>query len=388
MAQNPANIHIGAARIFLAVSPPNTGNPPQLLPHSDGTPLTGVEVGYTQDAATFTYKQNKQEVEAEQSLNPVDVFVVNEEIQIEFNAMEHVYLSLKTAFDNVGSVDDAQKTMFYGGDSGGLVSVTTQCVALTSRIRTAAGKHEVLVLYRVYNMEGVSIPYNRTGVALYKITLKGLVDTSRMAGDRLFQWFREKGAVLATGATSGAPGTFTPPGSGVPNNLGAMGPVLASPLTTWVTGAHVIVGDTSKVHWNGGAWASGESTGLPTGATAGTPGVFTPAGRLTPYNLAAMTGITANPATAWTTGQHMVLGDGSKAFWNGTTWAAGTSSGTFRLGKAVSMEDASKPPTVAGEGEENGENGKPKAGNGKGEAEAKPETKPAEEPKKPDEPKK
>jgi hypothetical protein len=204
MAQNPANIHIGAARIFLGVTPPVTGAPPALLAHTDGVPATGIEVGYTQDAATFTYKQNKEEVEAEQSLNPVDVFIVNEEIQIEFNAMEHVYNSLKTAFDNVGSVDDGAKMLFYGGDGQGLVSVTTQCVALTSRIRTAPTKHEVLVLYRVYNVEGVSIPYNRTGVALYKVTLKGLVDTTRVAGDRLFQWFREK--VVATGVTAGSPG--------------------------------------------------------------------------------------------------------------------------------------------------------------------------------------
>src|SRR6185295_3992077 len=123
MAQDPANIHIGAARIFLGVTPTVTGNPPEMLEHDDGVPTTGIEVGYTQDAATFTYKQNKEEVEAEQSLNPVDVFIVNEEIQIEFNAMEHVYNSLKTAFDNVGSVDDDEKMLFYGGDGAGLVSV-------------------------------------------------------------------------------------------------------------------------------------------------------------------------------------------------------------------------------------------------------------------------
>ena len=263
MAQDPANIHIGAARIFLGVTPPDTGDPPELLEHVDGVPTTGIEVGYTQDAATFTYKQNKEEVEAEQSLNPVDVFIVNEEIQIEFNAMEHVYNSLKTAFDNVGSVDDEEKMLFYGGDGAGLVSVNTQCVALTSRIRTAPTKHEVLVLYRVYNVEGVSIPYNRTGVALYKVTLKGLVDTTRDAGDRLFQWFREKGAVLATGAVAGTPGSWYPVGSGVPGNLGAMGPVQpvnvgGTPvLTAWTTGQNVVLGDASLCSWNGTAWVTG-----------------------------------------------------------------------------------------------------------------------------------
>ena len=61
----------------------------------------------------------------------------------------------------------------------------------------------------------------------------------------------------------------------------------------------------------------------PTGATAGTPGSFTPAGAQAPATLAAMTGITATPATAWTSGQHVVLGDSTHAYWNATAWTAG-----------------------------------------------------------------
>jgi hypothetical protein len=60
-----------------------------------------------------------------------------------------------------------------------------------------------------------------------------------------------------------------------------------------------------------------------TGATAGTPGSFTPAGAVAPANLAAMTGITASPATAWTTGQHVILGDNSHCHWDSAAWAAG-----------------------------------------------------------------
>lgn len=61
----------------------------------------------------------------------------------------------------------------------------------------------------------------------------------------------------------------------------------------------------------------------PTGATAGTPGAFTPSGSWVPANLAALAGVTASPATAWTTGQRVVLGDGSTAHWSSTAWVAG-----------------------------------------------------------------
>jgi hypothetical protein len=62
---------------------------------------------------------------------------------------------------------------------------------------------------------------------------------------------------------------------------------------------------------------------LATGATAGTPGTFTPPGSRTPANLAEMAGIVASPATAWTTGQHVITGNAAHTFWNGTAWAVG-----------------------------------------------------------------
>jgi hypothetical protein len=62
------------------------------------------------------------------------------------------------------------------------------------------------------------------------------------------------------------------------------------------------------------------------GATAGTPGSFSPDGAVVPANLAGMASVIATPSTAWTTGQYVVLGDGSNAYWNGTAWAAGKAS--------------------------------------------------------------
>jgi hypothetical protein len=66
--------------------------------------------------------------------------------------------------------------------------------------------------------------------------------------------------------------------------------------------------------------------GLPaksTGATAGAPGAFTPAGSLTPANLAALVGVVAAPATAWATGDYVVTADAAHNHWAGAAWAAG-----------------------------------------------------------------
>jgi hypothetical protein len=60
-----------------------------------------------------------------------------------------------------------------------------------------------------------------------------------------------------------------------------------------------------------------------TGATSGAPGYFTPSGATTPANLAALTGITATPNTAWLTGQYVITADLVANHWSGTAWVAG-----------------------------------------------------------------
>lgn len=68
------------------------------------------------------------------------------------------------------------------------------------------------------------------------------------------------GAVAATGATAGSPGSFTPSGATVPANLAALQSaspaVVASPTTAWTTGQSVNLG-TGSAHWDGSAYVSG-----------------------------------------------------------------------------------------------------------------------------------
>jgi hypothetical protein len=65
------------------------------------------------------------------------------------------------------------------------------------------------------------------------------------------------GASVATGASAGTPGSFTPADSTVPANLAAMASVIATPSSAWTTGQNVVLGDASTAHWDGTAWVSG-----------------------------------------------------------------------------------------------------------------------------------
>jgi hypothetical protein len=68
-----------------------------------------------------------------------------------------------------------------------------------------------------------------------------------------------------------------------------------------------------------------------TGATAGTPGSWTPAGSDPPNTVAELQAgaplvITASPGTNWTVGQYIATstaGSAGEANWNGTAWVAG-----------------------------------------------------------------
>jgi hypothetical protein len=76
-------------------------------------------------------------------------------------------------------------------------------------------------------------------------------------------------------------------------------------------------------------WGGG--TGRPaTGATAGIPGTWTPAGSTPPGSVAVLMAadppIVASPATAWTSGQFVqtrTAGAAGRATWTGTLWVGG-----------------------------------------------------------------
>ena len=133
------------------------------------------------------------------------------------------------------------------------------------------------------------------------------------------------GLVVVTGVTAGSPGTWAPANASPPLNLatlqakGALGQTGA-----WTAGQYVILYDGSNAYWNGTAWVAGVVPSPPTGALAGAPGSFTPAGCAIPATLAALQALGALGQTAaWTAGQYVVLGNASNAYWNGTAWTAG-----------------------------------------------------------------
>jgi hypothetical protein len=67
----------------------------------------------------------------------------------------------------------------------------------------------------------------------------------------------DTGAVVATGATAGSPGFFTPAGANIPANLAALSALTATPATTWATGQYVITADKLAANWNGTAFVAG-----------------------------------------------------------------------------------------------------------------------------------
>jgi hypothetical protein len=190
VAQDERNIHIGGGRIWLGVTAPASGVPPTLMGHTSGVPATGTEVGHTEGNATFTYRATKELIPSEQALGAVGAFVTDELVSLAFRAQERVYQALRAAFDAIGTVTDASKDLFFGG--GQTISPLTQAIMLTSPRRDVAAKWEVLVIYKAVNMEGVEIAYGKANRSTYQITLRGLADTSRVIGDQLFQWYREK----------------------------------------------------------------------------------------------------------------------------------------------------------------------------------------------------
>jgi hypothetical protein len=133
-------------------------------------------------------------------------------------------------------------------------------------------------------------------------------------------------AALAAYQTNGTPCPFKarPYASQVssPTNPQVSGLMIPQPFM--VLGGDAGAASECQIDWNltgPPSYDTGAVTA--TGATAGAPGYYTPSGANVPANLAALTGITANPATNWAAGQYVILGDLTGANWNGTAWVAG-----------------------------------------------------------------
>jgi len=171
------------------------------------------------------------------------------------------------------------------------------------------------------------------GSSTYTAELAGNVDVDAAVDAGLFQLASEHaGEIQSFRFMPSTAGTLEARGNvvimPVPFGAGAYGDDLAGDFT-WAT-----IGDISFYRDGALVWVQNMKTRSgqlppttdPTGATAGTPGTFTPPGSTVPADLAALTAISppvaASPTTAWTTGEYVNLGTGS-AYWDGAAYATG-----------------------------------------------------------------
>lgn len=192
MAFNPAKIHGNTARIFAGITAPTTGTPPTLMTHTAGVPGTGTEMGLTEGPATFRYRNGKKMIKADQSLAGVDVMVIDEMAEIEITVKEQTYAVLQRAFDNVGTVSDGAKDLFYFGGGSGVLGARQEAIFVSSQQRNAPTKFIIMVLYKCYSEVGYEAGFTKEGETIYKMKFVGLADTARNAGDTVGQYFFEK----------------------------------------------------------------------------------------------------------------------------------------------------------------------------------------------------
>ena len=190
MAMTAENVHVGPARIFMGVTNPASGIPPTIMPHTAGVPTPGTEIGFTEGDTIFRKTKETGFINAEQAMGPIGSFLTSENVEVEFTALERVYATLQASFDNTGTVNDGSKMLFYGG--GSQYSLRTQSVFLSSLRPNQAGKYEISLIYRAYSVTGYEIAYRKSGASSYRVTLRGLFDTTRSIGDQLYQHYVEK----------------------------------------------------------------------------------------------------------------------------------------------------------------------------------------------------
>jgi hypothetical protein len=192
MAFAPDKIHVGPGRVFVGVTNPTSGAPPTFVGHTAGVPATGTEIGLTNSDTVFEYEAKKGEIQAEQYYAGVDVFLTQESAKLSFIAQEGNIKALQAALDNIGQFSDGTKDAFYGGSSAGAFAALKTSVMITSRQRVNPAKYIVILMYVAYPSKSLQYALSRTKPAMWQVEFTALADTSRTAGDAMFQLYIEK----------------------------------------------------------------------------------------------------------------------------------------------------------------------------------------------------
>lgn len=193
MALDITKIHVGAARIWTNATVAVSGAPPIYAAHTAGVPTSGspIEIGLTEGDCLFTYQLTKTEINAEQSLGPVDVFASDEQLMLTFGLQESNAQALKVAFDSSVGYDPTSGDGFYVGNGTAVLAPMTTCVFFSAPRRDNPAKYFVGQLYKAYSKDGVKFPFSKTKKGVVQVTLIALADLSRTAKDQMGYLRRE-----------------------------------------------------------------------------------------------------------------------------------------------------------------------------------------------------
>jgi hypothetical protein len=168
--------------------------------------------------------------------------------------------------------------------------------------------------------------FSETNPRTYQLSITGVQDVEDLNGLMWWAWDHDTEVVSAQ---------FWPKadGQGNPVGYGLEGDVTVS-LPSQVGGGDIgSFATTDLVFPYNGKPTRIDSDGNPsgggaaaTGATAGTPGTWTPSGATPPATAAAAGSVTASPDTAWATGEYVqgaTAGTAGEMYWDGSAWTAG-----------------------------------------------------------------
>lgn len=195
MATTVTNIHIGQGEIWVGGTPPTAGSDPNdptagtpsalnsMTSNYAGPTSGGAYVGFTFAPATLTYKPTYYMVVTEQAFAEVVVIPTNEEANLAFTILEATYQNVATAWGQGTTITGSG---FQGVFVGSKLTLATQLFILMSRKRTGNG-YFIASLYQGYSFDGAALGYERRVEQKLATNARGLADTTRPAGDQLFQ---------------------------------------------------------------------------------------------------------------------------------------------------------------------------------------------------------
>lgn len=183
------NVIVGSAKLYIAPYGTELPDLTNLITDADGNPTVDWSLfeaaGYTDDGIELTYTATEKDIEVDEEAAPIDTFTSKEACTVAAKLSEATLETINRAIAASALSSDAETQTLKVGSAP--KSAQQKFVIGLEGPAPGTNQTRVVLIYKARPTGAVGLKMQREGQVLVPVNFKGLADSSRALGDRLFR---------------------------------------------------------------------------------------------------------------------------------------------------------------------------------------------------------